>query len=130
MTREQQAAFQRNTLTRALGLHGVSYRFYRQKRNGYGEPLADEAAEAVALVCALRHDVATREHVLLTPDEGGKVRDFKPKTMLLCLISAVSRLLEVGDLVTVDGEEYTITDIADVQHMGYAYDISLENVNG
>ena len=123
--------FEAHKLRRELARSGKVYDFYRPKRNEFGEPAG--TAETIGSLTGLYHEV--NNFILLQTSEAAQIRRTigsgaqKKQPMILCLFESVSESgLQMGDYIVINGKQYKVTGVVNVQEWSIIADISLEVV--
>lgn len=115
--------FERYKLTRFIKTHGTLYGFTIQGKNVFGESSPSETPETVEIP-GVYHE--TQGYVTSTATDGSNIKS-KPSSLIMCL-KEDSISLKRDMVTTIQGKDYKIVDLRDVNNLGVACDISLELV--
>jgi len=114
-------SFERYKLIRFIQSQGKTYTFVAYGKNQFGEP--DEVEYSVDIP-GVYHE--TQGYVTGSASDGSNVKT-KPDSLIMCL-SEDSMELSEGMVVTIEGKDYKVIDLRDINNLGVACDISLEVV--
>ena len=126
-------AFEKNKLQRNLDRSGKDYDFYRTPKNAFGEPDRETAAEKIGSLRGLYHEVSNYVHLRMT-DTTQVRRNIgsagTKDTRILCLMEKVVESgLQFGDYTIINGKQFRVTAVTNVQEWNIIADISLEVVD-
>ena len=123
--------FTASKVQRELKRSGKDYDFFRPAVNSFGEK--QDAGEKIGTLLGLYHEVNNFARVDTT--EAGQVRRVlgaagqKKQPMLLCLYESVNGCgLKFGDYTVINGRQFKVTGVVNVQKWNIIADISLEVV--
>jgi len=116
-------AFEAYKIAREIKRSGGFYTFFRYVLNDFDEP-TDETKD-VATISGLYHE--QNSNIEITTGDTTQIRTTKIP-MILCLYEDVSDL-QIGDVVTINGKNYKLTGIVNVQEWSIVGDISLEVID-
>lgn len=114
-------SFEKHKLIRFIKSQGLTYTFTAPGTNSFGEPTGQERTVEVS---GVYHE--TQGYVTGYVVEGSNIKS-KPESLIMCLMEDTVGLVREM-VVTINGNEYRIVDLRDVNHLGVACDISLELV--
>lgn len=117
--------FEAYKIKRELKRSGIDYEFKRSGTNDFGEPVGELIV--VGTIRGLYHE--QNSSVQVTTGDTTQVRT-KKIPMILCLYDdAASLVLQVGDLLEINGRQFKVTGITNIQEWNIISDISLEVVD-
>ena len=117
--------FEAFKIKRELKRSGITYKFERPKKNGFGE-LSDNK-ELVGTIEGLYHEQNSK--VELRAGDATQIRT-KKIPMILCLCEDVMPLsLKNGDIVIFNNKTFNVTGVTNIQEWNIIADISLEVVD-
>ena len=123
--------FEAHKVRRELARSGKVYDFSRLGKNKFGEPA--EPAEKIGSLKGLYHEV--NNFIMLETSEAAQTRRSigmgarKKQPKILCLFeSVVESGLQVDDYTVINGKQYKVIGVANVQEWNIIADISLEVV--
>lgn len=117
--------FEAYKIKRELKRSGIDYEFKRSGLNDFGEP--DNKLVTVGIIKGLYHEQSG--NIQITTGDTTQVRT-KKIPMILCLYDdAASLVLQVGDLLEINGRQFKVTGITNIQEWNIISDISLEVVD-
>lgn len=114
--------YEQNKVKREIKTHGSDYSFYRTGKDGYGEQ-----TEEKALVCELRGLFHTTSGYRTKNVSDGNVTHSKAQPMLLCVYDDAEQV-QIGDVVTMNQNNYIVTAKTNICEENILADISLELV--
>lgn len=124
--------FEAHKIRRELDRSGKVYDFYRPAKNAYGEPT--KTAETIGSLKGLYHEV--NNFITLQTSEAAQIRKTigmgaqKKQPKILCLFESVVECgLQMGDYTVINGKQYKVTGVVNVQEWNIIADISLEVVD-
>lgn len=115
--------FEKAKMQKELKRSGKEYSFSRMGENEFGEK-CEEHVEVGKLV-AIYHE--TNSYISTTQGEATVYRKLKTP-MLLCLYEDTT-FLNIGDKTIINGREFRVTGILNVQEWGIIGDVSLEVID-
>ena len=115
--------FEKAKLKRELKRSGKDYIFSRMGENEFGEK--NEQPVEIGILNAIYHE--TNGHISTTKKDSTIYRKLKTP-MLLCLYEDTT-FLNVGDTTIINGKEYRVTGIVNVQEWDIIGDVSLEVID-
>lgn len=113
--------FEKHKLTQFIRTQGRTYTFTGSGKNQFEEPT--ETSKTVE-VPGVYHE--TQGYVTGSATDGANLKT-KPDALIMCLVKD-STGLERDMKVTIQGKDYRVVDLRDVNNLGVACDISLELV--
>ena len=117
--------FEACKIKRELKRSGIDYEFKRSGLNDFGEP--DNELVTIGIIKGLYHE--QNSNIQITTGDTTQVRT-KKIPMILCLYDdAASLVLQVGDLLEINGRQFKVTGITNIQEWNIISDISLEVVD-
>ena len=117
--------FEAYKIKRELKRSGIDYEFKRSGLNDFGEP--DNELVTIGIIKGLYHE--QNSNIQITTGDTTQVRT-KKIPMILCLYDdAASLVLQVGDLLEINGRQFNVTGITNIQEWNIISDISLEVVD-
>lgn len=117
--------FEAYKIKRELKRSGIDYEFKRSGLNDFGEP--DNKLVTVGIIKGLYHE--QNSNIQITTGDTTQVRT-KKIPMILCLYDdTASLVLQVGDLLEINGKQFKVTGITNIQEWNIISDISLEVVD-
>lgn len=111
-------------ISRAIKTHGQDFIFKRAELDINNEPT--DRYNTVATIQGLFHQ--TRGYITKNTNDGTQSRS-KPQPQILTLLSEGSKLLLLGDELEYNQKRYTVTGVDDINNLGIALDISLEEID-
>ena len=112
-------------LKREIQKSGSEYEFVRAKqKNSFGEPDTSEYIPVKTLI-GIYHEEGSQ--ISITTGETTQTRN-KKSPALLCLYDDTT-LINVGDVVLINGKKCSVTGITNIQEWNIIVDISLEVVD-
>lgn len=117
--------FEAYKVKREIKRSGIDYEFKRSGLNDFGEP--DNKLVTVGIIKGLYHE--QNSNIQITTGDTTQVRT-KKIPMILCLYDdTASLVLQVGDLLEINGKQFKVTGITNIQEWNIISDISLEVVD-
>lgn len=117
--------FEAYKIKRELKRNGSEFVFKRKFDNKFGEPSSEE--RKIGLLKGLYHE--QNSNIQITTGDTTQVRT-KKIPMILCLYDDVTSLaLQVGDFLEINGRQFKVTGITNIQEWNIISDISLEVVD-
>jgi len=121
--------FESYKLRRELERSGTIFDFYRLAVNAFGEPDGD--CEKIGTILGLYHE--ENDYIRLVASEAAQRRQtagkLKKQPKLLCLYESIIECnLQVGDYTIINGKQYKVTGVVNIQEWNIIADISLEVV--
>lgn len=117
--------FEAYKIKRELKRSGIDYEFKRPGLNDFGEP--DNELVTIGIIKGLYHE--QNSNIQITTGDTTQVRT-KKIPMILCLYDdAAFLVLQVGDLLEINGRQFKVTGITNIQEWNIISDISLEVVD-
>ena len=131
-------AFEKNKLQRNLDRSGKDYDFYRTPKNEFGEPVTSGGSNPpdehkVGTLRGLYHEL--NNYVAVRMTDTTQVRRHigtagTKDTRILCLMESVKGIdLQFGDFTIINGKQFKVTAVTNVQEWNIIADISLEVVD-
>ena len=118
--------FETRKIERLLATNGKEYTFKRRKKNNYGEYVNNEFDET-KIVCVF-HEITS--HVTESATEASVMQSTMLKMLRPALLTTYKRYLEnmivKDDLVNINGQDYKVTGITNIQEGNFGIDISLD----
>ena len=112
-------------IKRELKRSGIDYEFKRTRKNEFGES-TNEVTFVVKLK-GLYHE--QNGSVQITTGDTTRVRT-KKVPMILCLYEdTASLILQIGDIVEINGKTFKVTGVVNIQEWNLISDVSLEVVD-
>lgn len=111
--------FSRAKIKRLVKFKGKSYIFTRANKNSLGEP---SGTQTTVQISGIYHEV--KGYTYRSATDGGLVRK-EAEHLILCN-DEDGKLVEQDDVVTIDGNEYEVTDVRNIANLECASDISLK----
>lgn len=105
-----------------INMSGKEYVFNRQSTDKYGQPT--DKMDVVCVVKCVYHEA--NGYIQVSASDATVIRS-KKSPMLLCAYDDATKLRQ-GDLVEIEGCQYKICGILNIQNYSVAADISLEEV--
>ena len=115
----QPAKFLEHKIKRQLECNGIEYVFRATVEDKYHQPTDEKLS---LIVTGIYHE---KNSYISESGSDGSVTSTKPIPMILCLWSEGSKI-KVGNKVTINGIDYKVTGVANIQNYCIAGDISLE----
>lgn len=117
--------FEAYKIKRELKRSGIDYEFKRTEKNKFGE--STEELKDVGTLKGLYHE--QNGTIQVTTGETTQFRT-KKVPMILCLYEdTASLVLQVGDIVKINGKTFKVTGVINIQEWNLISDISLEVVD-
>ena len=113
--------FEAAKILRFISRYSKAYTVQREVLNEFKEPTGD--TKYICSVFGVYHEASYKHLASTASDAGVYVPEVEP--MILCLKDNVSDLIQVGDIISVNGKEMAVTKIKDINNSGFACDISL-----
>lgn len=113
--------FEKHKLTRFINSHGQEYTFLSHGSNSFGEPVEGETSNKVT-IRGVYHE--TQGYVTSVADTGGNIKT-KPDAQIICRFSDTESL-KAGMVVEIQGKNYRLIDLRNINNLGVACDLSLE----
>ena len=101
---------------------GIKVEFYRPVKNEY-----KEKTDEVSLLCSLSgvyHE--QNSYIKIEGQETTQYRNVKSPMFLTTQTHMPSESLEVGDVFKINGRNFNVIKVQDIQEKGLIFDISLE----
>lgn len=112
-------------LKRELLRSGIEVKVKRRKVNMFGEP--SEAPEVIGFLQGLYHE--QNSNIQITTSDAIQIRT-KKIPMILCLFYEIECLsIKPGDFIIMNGKEFKVTGIVNIQEWNLIADVSLEVVD-
>lgn len=105
-----------------LDMRGIEYTFSRQAVDKFGQPLED-VQEQIKLK-GIYHE---SNGYIQTTGSDATITRTKKSPMILCLYEDGVKIKQ-GDSITIEGKQYKVSDVLNIQNYSIASDISLEEV--
>lgn len=105
-----------------LGMRGIKYTFSRQAADKFGQPLED-IQEHIELK-GIYHE---SNGYIQTTGSDATITRTKKSPMILCLYEDGIKIKQ-GDLIIIEGKQYNVSGILNIQNYSIVSDISLEEV--
>lgn len=115
--------FEKSKLKRELQRSGKEYSFKRAEENEFGEKNGN--CIEVGTLNAIYHE--SNGHISTTQGDATVYRKLKTP-MLLCLYDDAT-FLNVGDTTIINGKEFKVTGLVNIQEWGIIGDVSLEVID-
>ena len=117
--------FEAYKVKRELKRSGIDYEFKRSGLNDFGEP--NNELVTVGTIKGLYHE--QNSNIQITTGDTTQVRT-KKIPMILCLYDdIVSLVLRVGDLLEINGRQFKVTGVTNIQEWNIISDVSLEVID-
>lgn len=116
-------SFERAKVRRLIVSKGKSFKFYRSVLNEFKEPTDDSFV--IGTIKGVYHE-ATYSYLKETIKDGGLYHP-EIESMILCLKEEISNALNIGDYTIINNRKYTVIKKKDINNLGIAWDISLED---
>lgn len=116
--------FEQHKIKREIVTNGDSYIVYRDIVDKYGEATGEKVV--VTMISGLFH--VSKGYVTDMIDDGTHTHG-KEQPMLMILFMD-SELIRSGDMILINGRQYKIVDINNIQECNVVCDLSLEVVLG
>lgn len=117
--------FEAAKIRRFVQRYSKAYHFKRPDLNAFKQ--LEDIFFDVCTVQAVYHEAQYSHLSEDSKDAGSYVKELSP--MLLCLKDEMSDLIQVDDIVLVNGQEMKVDKIKDINNSGFAYDISLRYID-
>lgn len=116
----QAPKFELNKIRRLINTAGVNYTFERAKLDEFKEPAG---YAPIAVIKGVFHQ--TTQHVSIIASDASSVQS--KQTPYILTLYEDAKDLQQGDMVQINGMEYTVTGMLNINNWDIAIDISLEH---
>lgn len=113
-------SFEKYKLSRFIESHGGRYHFFSCETNIFKEPVGGKLKEVT--ISGVYHE--TQGYVTSKADAGSNIKT-KPDAQIMCRMEDAQEL-EAGMVVVIQGKNYRLVDLRNVNNLGVACDLSLE----
>lgn len=112
----------KHQVARLIATRGTEYKFIRFKKNEFGEPTTDVAAEVI--VGGFFHEVTKQ---VTTSTSEATVTRSEPSPRIMCSVED-GKKIQLDDQVVVNGITYKVAGATDLGKLGVVCDVSLDVV--
>lgn len=119
-------SFEIYKIERNIKLNGSHYNFFRRSKNEYGEYNKDY--DITIELDGLYHEEIS--HITIDTNNATRIETTSRKTLRPYILTTFSRYIQstvlIDDVVNVNGINYVVTGITNIQEKNFGIDISLE----